>query len=370
MKRSFFFAVCAVILYALPLAAQDLSIGAADLRVTQGADGGFHLYIRKKPDMNSVLLSESVRDPAMRADNYAYRALEWNAINGDEIRMMDGEVLPRESNIWSLIDSTPEPHGELGLAYHIYIPYIVNYGYPWTRNGEVYVGNGTYFNIRAFEKPYGDYSGSFRDNSFVLEVNQSPLAGPAASNYMRDTVEAFGEIARMERGEAVRSTGPADIIPTIRAILRKERGNSLDLVIALDTTASMRDDITGIQNGFVNMIKEEYRGFPSLRIGMILYKDYGETYITKTVPFTSDLNRLQRSLLDIKTGGGRDIPEAVYEALYEAATNFRWQAESRLVILIGDAPPHPRPRGRLTKEMTATALDARQIKVSAIILPQ
>jgi Mg-chelatase subunit ChlD len=353
-----------------PLAAQDLSINAADLRVTQGADGGFHLYIRKKPDINAVLLTESVRDPAMREDSYAYRAPEWNAINGDETRIIDGEIIPNERNIWSLIDSTPERHGEFGEAFHIYIPYIIHYGYPWTRNGEVYVGNGTYFNIRAFARPYGDYTGAFRDNSFLLEVNQRPLAGPAVGNYMRDTENAFSEIALMERGEAVRSTGPADIIATISAILSKEQGNSMDLVFALDTTASMKDDIAEIRDSLVAALNEALRNFRQLRVGMILYKDYGDSYVTKTVPFTSNLDRFQRSLREINIGGGRDIPEAVYEALYEAATQFRWQAESRLVILIGDAPPHPRPRGKITKDMAANALATRGVKVSAIILPQ
>jgi Mg-chelatase subunit ChlD len=370
MKPSFVFAVCAgIFLCTFPLAAQDLNIGAADLRVTQGVDGGFHLYIRKKPDVNSVLLSESVRDPAMREDNYAYRAPEWNAINGDEIRVIDGEVLPRDSNIWSLIDSTPEPHGEFGSAFHIYIPYIVNYGYPWTRNGEVYVGNGTYFNVRAFERPYGDYTGGFRDNSFLLEVNQSPLAGPAANNYMRDTVNAFNAIAEAGRGETVRSIGPADIIPTIGSLIGKERGSTFDLVFVLDTTASMRDDIAEIRTSLANLLSEEMRRFRSMRVGMVLYKDYGDSYITKTVPFTSDLSKFQQSLLAITVGGGRDIPEAVYEALFEAS-RFRWQAESRLVVLIGDAPPHPRPRGRVTKETVTKALDAQRVKVSAVILPQ
>jgi hypothetical protein len=352
------------------LAAQDLGIGAADLRVTQGVDGGFHLYVRKKPAINSVLLTESVRDPAMREDNYAYRAAEWNTINGDELRIVDGEVLSRESNLWSLIDSTPERHSELGEAFHIYIPYIIYYGYPWTRNGEIYVGNGTYFNIRAFEKPYADYTGAFRDNSFLLEVAQRPLAGPPSGNYMKDTEDAFREIASTERGEAVRSAGPSDLITTIRGILRKEGGNSLDLVFALDTTASMKDDIAAIRDSLSATLNEELRGWRQVRIGIVLYKDYGDTYVTKVIPFTSNFDRFQRSLLDITVGGGRDIPEAVYEALYETATSFRWQAESRLVILIGDAPPHPRPRGKISKEMVTKALDAHGIKVSAIILPQ
>jgi hypothetical protein len=365
------FSVTALLaLCALPLAAQDLTIGAADLRVTQGADGGYHLYIRKKPDVNSVLLTESVRDPALREDNYAYRAPEWNAVNGDEARIVDGEVLPKERGLWSLIDSTPERHAELGEAFHVYIPYIIYYGYPWTRNGEIYAGNGTYFNIRAFEMPYADYTGAFQDNSFMLEVVQGPLAGPVSGNYMRDTEDAFLEIAQTGGGEAHYSTGPADVIEVIRAIIRKERGGTLDLVFALDTTASMRDDIGAIKSGLVTMLREEAPRFRQVRAGMVLYKDYGEAYLTKPVAFTIDLERFQRSLQDITTGGGRDIPEAVYEALHEAAVKFRWQADSRLVILVGDAPPHPRPRGTLRKETVTQALGAQKVKVSAIILPQ
>jgi hypothetical protein len=68
--------------------------------------------------------------------------------------------------------------------------------------------------------------------------------------------------------------------------------------------------------------------------------------------------------------GGRDIPEAVYEALYDGATKFNWDSESRLIVLIGDAPPHPRARGRITREMVNDAVAERGLKVNAIILPQ
>jgi Mg-chelatase subunit ChlD len=103
---------------------------------------------------------------------------------------------------------------------------------------------------------------------------------------------------------------------------------------------------------------------------LVLYKDYFDDFLTQIVPFTSDLNTFQRSLNGIKPGGGRDVPEAVYEALYEAATAFQWETPDRLVILIGDAPPHPEPRGKITKAMMDGAVDERNIKVTAIILPQ
>ncbi|MDR2110207.1 MAG: hypothetical protein LBP32_02760, partial [Spirochaetaceae bacterium] len=146
MAKAFFFGLGIFLIGLIRLYAQDLSINSGDLRIEQRVDGGFHLFIRKKPGISSVLLTESTRDPARRTDNYAYRCPEWNAVNGDEVRILDGVPIPRENRIWSLIDSTPERHPELGEAFHIYIPYILNYGYPGTRHGEVYVVDGTYLN--------------------------------------------------------------------------------------------------------------------------------------------------------------------------------------------------------------------------------
>ena len=350
------------------LYAQDVSLGSGDLRIEQRVDGGFHLFIRKKPDIGSVLLTESTRDPSFRSENYAYRAPEWNAVNGNEIRVLDGVPIPRENRIFSLIDSTPENHPELGEAFHIYIPYILNYGYEGGRHGEVYVVDGTYLNVRAFSLPYADYRGNFKDNPFVLRVRpQEPLPGPPEGNYMKDTVEAFTTIAT---GDLIYASGPADLVDRIREELVKETGKTVDIVLCLDTTGSMRDDINAIRRQLIPMLKEIIAGFASFRIGMVLYKDYNDEYLTKVIPFTDDFSLFQRNLNGISARGGRDIPEAVYEALYDGVIQFSWEAESKIMILIGDAPPHPRPRGKITREMVDQAVAEQGIKVHAIILPQ
>ena len=349
------------------LFAQDLAISSQDMRIEQRADGGFHLFIRKKPDIGSVLLTESTRDPTFNSENYAYRAADWNAVNGDEVRVIDGYSIPPENRVYSLIDSTVERHPELGWAFHIYIPYLLYYGYEGGRHGEVYVVDGTYLNVRAFNFAYGDYRGTFKDNPFVLQVTQQPLPGSPESNYMRDTIDTFTEIAG---GNVVYSKGPEDLVERIREILEKERFKGVDLVLCLDTTGSMKDDIAEVRLSLIPMLQELIAAFPAFRIGMVLYKDYNEEYINKVVPFTDDFEVFQRNLNAIRVGGGRDIPEAVYEALYAGATKFPWEAESRLIILIGDAPPHPRPRGKISKEMAAEEADARSIRIQAIILPQ
>jgi Mg-chelatase subunit ChlD len=246
----------------------------------------------------------------------------------------------------------------------------LNYGFPTTRHGEVYVVDGTYLNIRSFALPFGDYRDKFQDNPFVLRVGQTPLPGPPEGNYMQDTVRTFQEIARTGKGDLVYSTGPGDLVQKIGEILEQERGGTLDLVLCLDTTNSMKDDIDSIRSLLIPLLEKSVAGFPDFRIGMVLYKDYFDEYLNQVVPFTKNFATVRRSLNAIRVGGGRDLPEAVYEALYEAAVKFPWESETKLIILIGDAPPHARPRGRITWEMVEKEMAAKALKVHAIILPQ
>ncbi|MDR1839792.1 MAG: VWA domain-containing protein [Treponema sp.] len=368
MKRSLFLTL--LVLQVIFLSAQDLSINSEDLLLELRPDGGFHLFIRKKPDISSVLLTESTRDPSMQTDNYAYRAGEWNSINGDEIRLLGGVPIPREDRIYSLISSTVVNHPSLGAAFHIYIPYILYYGYEGGRHGEVYLTDGTYLNIRTFVLPYADYRDAFRDNPFMLEIRQRPAFDPPEGMYMRETLDAFAEIARSGSGDLIYSRGPDDVIDLIRSVLERERGKTLDIVLCLDTTNSMKKYIDPMREKLIPMLDVLLRSFPSFRIGMLLFKDYKDEYITKVVPFTSDFFRFQRDLNAINVRGGGDLPEAVYEALYEGAISFSWEAESRIMLLIGDGPPHPTPRGKIVKEMVDNVINERNIKVHAMLLPQ
>jgi hypothetical protein len=368
MKKSNVF-FCLFLILGYSLFAQDLTIVPDDLRLESRADGGFHLFIRKKPDISSVLITESTRDPAMQADNYAYRAGEWNAINGNEIRLLNGVPIPRESRIYSLVSSTVVNHSVLGEAFHIYFPYILYYGYEEGRHGEVYLTDGTYLNIRTFTLPYADYRGAFRDNPFVLEARQELHPDPPVGNYIPEAVNAFREIAEKGGGEFLHPADPDDVINIIQTILVREKNKNVDLVICLDTTNSMKKYIDPLRQKLIPMLEEQLRGLSSFRIGMVLFKDYFEEYLTKVIPFTTDFSSFQRDINDIRVGGGGDIPEAVYEALYDGAVRFTWEAETRIMILIGDAPPHPRPRGRITKAMVDSAVEERDIKVHTMLLP-
>lgn len=351
-------------------AAADLSIGPGDLRIEQNLDGGYNLIIRKKPDIASVLLTESTADPEKRVHSYALRNPKYHPENGDEKRMLEGEFIEPGNNLYSLIDSTPEADAEFGKAFNLFVPYIVVYGYPWSREGEIQVLDGTWLNIRAFGNAFADYSGGYADNPFVLRVVQKPMEGPPDDNYMADTVENFTEIAEEGRGTSTLSKGYDEMIKEIETIISGAAGESLDLVLALDTTRSMEDDIPYIRDNLVGVLQEHTKRFESLRVGLVLYRDYMEQYLTKTTPFRTGLAGLQEALNSIRVRGGRDIPEAVYEALYMGINEFPWMADTRQIILIGDAPAHPRPRGKVTKEMVYSDAADWDVELHTIILPQ
>lgn len=351
------------------LASQDLEVTRDDVRIEQSTDGGYILTVKKKPDLGSVLLTESTKDPGGELATYAYRSAASHPMNSEERRMLDGDFLDN-SELGSLIDSTPEPDEEFGEAFKIFVPWVVEYGYPWTRQGRRQVVDGTYINIRAFSKPYGDYSGGFTDNPFVVSVTQRALEEEPEEEYMTDAVSEYERIAEESEGTARKSSGKEDVVEQIAEMVRSVEGESLDLVLAIDTTKSMEDDVPFLKENLIPLLTDTTAGFERFRLGLVYYKDYHEEYLTRSYPFRDDLAHAQRVVDTIRVRGGRDIPEAVNEALHVSVTGFTWEADERMVILIGDAPPHPLPRGRVTREVVQQDAAERGVRLNTIILPQ
>ncbi len=292
--------------------------------------------------------------------------------------MLDGAIIPPEKKLYSLIDSTTERFEPLGDAFHIWIPYVITYGYDWARSGTVQVLDGTFLNIRAFSKPYADYSGTFADNPFRLRVTQKPIAPkppvpenpPPEAKYMKDTVDSFSALANESGGKVLYARGPDDLVPLVKSALEPAGDKPLDLVFVIDATESMKDDVAKLREAIGAQLAETLPEYPSWRVSLVLYKDYFEDFLVKQAcPFTADLAVFDKALNSFRVQGGRDIPEAVYEAL-DAALHAPWNEETdRKIILIGDAPPHPKPRGRVTKAMVDGEAATAGVQMNVIILP-
>ena len=386
---------------------QELRITAENVRlIPDTKNGGYHLYVKKTDKVNSILLTETTKDPAGKNDSYAYRAKEYNKINGDEIRLLDGKKLESEGAKYSLVDSTPEKTSFFGLAFHIYIPETIIYGYDWSRNGEVTIGKGTFINIRSFEKPYADYTGDYMDSPFMFDLKVTKRVvkkpAPAPKVVPAPEPEPVEEPEPIEEPETVLtddynpvasekfkelsdgiiySKGPETIIEDIKGLLENiEDKDNLDLVFAIDATGSMKNDIDKLKTDMQPLLTELFGGSPGTRVGLLFYRDYGDTFKymdlpVKVYPFTSNFTSFSKNLNSIRIYGkeGGDIPEAVYEAMYASCEFYAWRTTAqKIIILIGDAEPHPTPRGigRYSKDYVMGIAESRKIKIHSILLPR
>ncbi|MCR4939305.1 MAG: VWA domain-containing protein [Treponemataceae bacterium] len=386
MRMSAYF-VCAFMLFSANAA--ELGIDVSDLRIEEYPDGGYLLFIRQKEGVNSVMLTETTKDPAGVESNYAYRASEYNKINGDELRMLNGEFLVSEYSKNSLMDSTPQADEELGNAFCIYIPTVLVYGYPWSRNGTVEISKGTFINIRTFERAYGDYTGAFLDNPFMFDFVQKPKKDepePEPEVILTDAYNpaaaaAFEDIAGAGSGTFIISEGTDSIVDDIMNAFNKiNPKDKIDVVFAVDATGSMKDDIQTIRKDFIPRLAESLQECGEVRLGLILYRDYTDSFRYRGLPvkyfdFTDSMETFEKQLNSFSITGreGGDVPEAVYEALYASLCFYEWNPEAqRKVILIGDAEPHPKPRGstmKCTKELIDSLAKEKDVTVDAIIIP-
>lgn len=384
---------------------QQLRITAGNVRLVRDEkNGGYHLYVKKLPNVNSILLTETTKDPEGKSDSYAYRAQEYNSINGDEIRYLDGKKLESEGAKYSLVDSTPENTSFFGPAFHIYIPETIVYGYEWSRNGQITIGKGTFINIRSFEKPYADYTGDYMDSPFMfdLKVTKRVVKKPAPKVQPKPDPEPVNEPEPVDEPETVLtddynpvasekfkefsddiiySKGPETIIEDIRGLLADiEDKDNLDLVFAIDATGSMKNDLDKLKTDMYPLLTELFGNTPGARVGLLFYRDYGDTFKymdlpVKVFPFTSNFTSFSKNLNSIRIYGkeGGDIPEAVYEAMYASCEFYSWRnTAQKKIILIGDAEPHPTPRGigRYSKDYVMGIAESRKIKIHSILLPK
>jgi Mg-chelatase subunit ChlD len=120
---------------------------------------------------------------------------------------------------------------------------------------------------------------------------------------------------------------------------------AVEVAFVLDTTGSMAALIEGAKRkiwSIATTIVDENPG-ADIRMGLVAYRDIGDEYVTKRIELTADIQDLYARLLELKARGGGDWPESVNEALHEGITKLSWTQGpevSRIVFLVGDAPPH------------------------------
>ena len=128
---------------------------------------------------------------------------------------------------------------------------------------------------------------------------------------------------------------------TLNGISKKQE--VIQIMFVIDTTGSMGDELEYIKAEVVDIMQQVEVAFPSTRLelAVMVYRDYGDNYVTKYFDFTTNFNSQKEFVSNENAGGGGDFEEAVHTALTEASQK-QWSdnAKTKLLFHIADAPAH------------------------------
>ncbi len=124
-----------------------------------------------------------------------------------------------------------------------------------------------------------------------------------------------------------------------------QQRKKIEVVFALDTTGSMGGMIEAAKEKIWSIASSmaSEQSAPEIRMGLVAYRDRGDSYVTQVLDLSGDLDSMYAALMDFQAAGGGDGPESVNQALNDAVTKISWSDDKetyKVVFLVGDAPPH------------------------------
>ena len=155
-----------------------------------------------------------------------------------------------------------------------------------------------------------------------------------------ECLEQFNQLARETEGELKIVSNSKFVSRVIVDIIESNLENGSDLMIVIDNTGSMSDDIGNIKKG-LSQILESLNKFEDIRFSVATYGDRNvdnKSWFSFR-SFEGDFIETSKYIEEIKITGGGDLPESVYDGIYEAFQQEFWDSNTkRMVLLLGDAP--------------------------------
>ncbi len=145
-----------------------------------------------------------------------------------------------------------------------------------------------------------------------------------------------------------KSSGSAVPTYVTRALKLSEFG--IELVICIDTTGSMQSTIDASRAGLKDIVAVLRGISPRFRIGLVTYNDKPAKPKLQS-PLTRSVAQVDTMLGRLRANGGGDFPEEVDKGLEVALSRaVGWlPLTNKIIVIIGDAPPHPADRERANK---------------------
>lgn len=154
-----------------------------------------------------------------------------------------------------------------------------------------------------------------------------------------ELIRAFAGLTNNDESACDLITDPAEIPDVLcRIVIEAEPGS--EIIFLVDHTTSMREEIDEVKRN-INKIIDCLP--PGVRLGSATYGDVrdGSGWYSHT-PLTENYQEIRDYVNAISLrGGGFDLPESVYDGIWETLDVMQWKDcdSPDKIIVMGDAPP-------------------------------
>lgn len=154
-------------------------------------------------------------------------------------------------------------------------------------------------------------------------------------------------------------------------LAKKISSGNLDIVFCVDNTGSMEFEVDIVKSNIkhiLDQIKTLSLFSGKLKVGVIAYRDYDDSWLIKKQPLTDLLDPVYKTVNEMIASGGGDYPEAAAEGFFESV-RMEWRNDaSKMIIWVADAPPHPDSAFRRMWEPQIENLREMNIAVHSVLV--
>lgn len=176
-------------------------------------------------------------------------------------------------------------------------------------------------------------------------------------------VKLFVSLADKTGGQTYFAKNSKLVAQTIVSILDKHATEMTDVVLLIDKTGSMDDDIENVKKSASRIILT-LKKFKNIQLGWGAYGDKNDdpTNWFQLNKLSANLDESLDKINGLYTGGGGDLPESVNDAIYKTIDEMNWRPDARkMILVIGDAqslepPLADRSMGEVIKKCISSAV--------------